>query len=84
MKSDLYYIYGILSIKDGRIYVGLTRDVEKRLNDHNSGKVFSTKGFCPWQLIYQEKVIRRERARFREKYFKSGCGKEFLKNIIPR
>ena len=82
MKSDLYYIYGILSVKHRRIYVGLTQNVEKRLEDHNSGRVFSTTPFRPWRIIYKEKVIGIIRARVREKYFKSGCGKEFLKNIV--
>ena len=79
-KIMAYVIYAIKSSFDNRIYVGFTADLENRLNEHNQGKTKSTKGFRPWYLIYEEKAETREEARRREKYFKSGCGKEFLKN----
>lgn len=77
----MYFVYAIKSQKDGRIYVGLSSDISRRISEHNSGYVFSTKGFRPWKLIYKEEVINRKEAREREKYLKSGCGKEFLKSI---
>jgi putative endonuclease len=61
----------------------LSKSVEKRLREHNSGHVFSTKGYRPWILVYNEFVGDRKIARAREKYFKSGFGKEHLKSIIP-
>ncbi len=77
----MYKVYAIRSIKDSRIYVGFTSDLNTRLKYHNSGRVFSTKGFRPWHVIYIEDCVSRTEARKREKYFKSGIGKEFLKNI---
>ena len=74
-----YIIYAIKSSVDNRIYVGLTRNLEKRIKEHNQGRTKSTKGFRPWFLIYKEIVETREEARNREKFLKSGCGKEFLK-----
>ena len=79
-----YIIYAIMSSFDNRIYVGFTADLENRIKEHNQGKTKSTKGFRPWSLLYTEKVITRDDARKREKYFKSGCGKEFLKNLKAR
>ena len=76
----MYTVYAIKSKIDSRIYVGFTVDVERRLKEHNSGKTKSTKGYCPWELIYTEKIEKRIDARKREKYLKSGVGKEFLKN----
>ncbi|MCD4704670.1 GIY-YIG nuclease family protein [bacterium] len=81
MKSD-YYVYAMVSIADGRIYVGISSNIKVRLKYHNSGNVFSTKGYRPWKLFYQEFVGNRIDARKREKYLKSGYGKEFLKSII--
>jgi putative endonuclease len=78
----MYFVYVIESQVDRRIYVGLSSNVENRIKDHNFGRVFSTKGYRPWTLVYYEKVGRRIEARKREKYLKSGCGKEFLKSII--
>ena len=56
--------------------------IERRLKEHNSGKTKSTKGFIPWKLIFTEICENRKIARLREKYYKSGIGKEFLKQKI--
>ncbi len=81
MKSE-FYVYAIRSIIDNRVYVGISSDVEARLKYHNLGKVFSTKGYRPWEILYKEFIGSRIDARKREKYFKSGCGKEYLKSKI--
>jgi putative endonuclease len=78
---DIYYVYAIKSDVDGRIYVGFSLDVEKRLKQHNAGKTTSTKGYRPWKLIYTEEVAGRIAARAKEKYYKSGIGKDFLKSL---
>jgi len=75
----MYFVYAIVSEVDQRIYVGFTTDVEKRLKEHNSGKTTSTKGYKPWNILVVEEVTSREEARKREKYLKSGIGKEYLK-----
>jgi len=77
----MYKVYAIISGKDQRIYVGLTSNIDRRLIEHNSGQTFSTKGYRPWKLLYSENVADRQKARKREKYLKSGVGKEFLKRI---
>lgn len=77
-------VYALIN-RNGRIYVGQTKNVEQRLQDHNLGRVFSTKGYRPWKLLYTETVADRIDARRREKYFKHGVGKEFLKSLnMPR
>jgi len=78
----IYYIYAIKSSVYNRIYVGFTANLEKRIKEHNQGKTKSTKGFTPWYLIYYETTETRIEARKREKYLKSGSGKEFLKNKL--
>ena len=77
----MFYVYAIKSLKDGRIYVGMCSNLENRLKEHNAGKTKSTKGFMPWFFIYSEEVKSRLEARKREKYLKSGVGKEFLKSL---
>jgi len=80
----MYKVYVIQSKADRRLYVGLTQNIERRVSEHNSGLVFSTKGYRPWGVVYSEEAKDRIEARKREKYLKSGCGKEFLKSFIPR
>ena len=75
-----YFVYAIKSVKDNRIYVGMSTNPNKRLREHNGGQVFSTKGFRPWILIFLESCgSSRVYTRTREKYWKSGIGKEKLK-----
>ncbi len=75
----MYFVYAIRSLQDGRIYVGFTTNLARRIKEHNSGSTRSTKGYRPWELIYYEEAPDRISARSREKYFKSGIGKEKLK-----
>jgi putative endonuclease len=79
MAEVKYFVYAIRSDKDGSIYVGMTGNIEKRFIEHNRGNVFSTKGHRPYRLIYKEECRNRILARNREKYWKSGIGKEKLK-----
>ncbi|MBW7891246.1 MAG: GIY-YIG nuclease family protein [Chitinophagaceae bacterium] len=76
----MFFVYVLRSQKDGRFYVGLTDDVTRRLKEHNSGKTKSTKGFIPWELLFFETFVTRIEARNREKYLKSGVGKEYVKS----
>ena len=78
----MYKVYVIKSEIDSRLYVGFTENIERRLKEHNSGKTRSTKGYILWVLVYTEEIIERPAARMREKYLKSGSGKEYLKRIL--
>lgn len=80
----MYYTYVIQSEKDKRFYTGFTEDLQNRLNEHNSGKVPSTKSRGPFRLIYYEACLNQQDATNREKYLKSGMGKRYLKNRLKR
>jgi len=77
-----YTVYAISSLSRKYIYVGLTSDLTERLNRHNSGYEKTTKPYSPFKLIYSEVCTSRVEARIREKYWKSGIGKEKLKKIL--
>ncbi|MBL7927990.1 MAG: GIY-YIG nuclease family protein [Bacteroidia bacterium] len=74
-----HFVYVLKSDKDGRLYVGMTSNLDRRLSEHINGNVFSTKGYRPWKLVFHEHFPSRDSARKREKYLKSGSGKEWLK-----
>ncbi|MCA0430054.1 MAG: GIY-YIG nuclease family protein [Bacteroidetes bacterium] len=78
----MYTVYAITSKSRKYIYVGLTSDLERRLKQHNNGYEKTTKPYAPFILIYKEIVSTRIEARKREKYWKSGIGKEKLKAMI--
>ncbi|KJJ85315.1 GIY-YIG nuclease superfamily protein [Candidatus Omnitrophus magneticus] len=70
-KSNMQYVYVLQSIKDGKWYTGCTEDLRKRFGEHNDGKVMSTKGREPFELIYYEASLNSEDSFAREKYLKS-------------
>jgi putative endonuclease len=74
----LNFVYVLKSLKDKKRYIGLTNNLDKRLNEHNRGKVAATKNRIPFELIYFEKYEKRDVAAKREKFFKTGRGREYL------
>jgi len=78
----MFYVYVIQSKKDTKWYTGFTDNLQRRFKEHNNGKIFSTKGRGPFELIYYEVCINKQDARAREIYLKSGMGKCYLKNRL--
>jgi len=80
----MMYTYILKSNKDGKWYTGCTSDLRKRFRLHNTNKVTSTKGRGPLDIIYYEACIDSDDAFARERYLKSGPGKQYLKNRLKR
>lgn len=78
----MYYVYLLISEKDGNFYTGSATDLKRRFEEHNSGRVISTKNRRPLKLIYYEACLDETDARSREKYLKSGMGKKYLRNRL--
>lgn len=78
----MYYVYAIKSELRKYIYVGLTNHPERRIKQHNDKKEKTTRAFTPFKIILIEKYPTRIGARKREKYLKSGTGKEYLKSLL--
>jgi putative endonuclease len=77
----MFFVYAIKSTVRNYIYVGMTNNVERRMMEHNNGENRSTKAYRPFVLIYTEAFSTRIEAREKEKYLKSGIGKEYLKSL---
>ena len=78
----MYLVYILYSEKYKRTYVGMSNNVLRRLNEHNSGKVRSTKSFLPWKIVHTESFNTRIEARVKEKYLKSAAGRRWRKNNL--
>lgn len=74
----MYYTYVLRSGKDEKWYIGFTKDLKLRLEQHDKGLVESTKQRRPFQLVYYEACLSQDDATKREKYLKSYHGKMFL------
>ena len=78
----MYYTYVLQSTKDNGFYVGFTKDLKLRVENHSKGLVDSTKHRRPLRLIYYEACQIQEDATKREKYLKTYNGKRFLYNRL--
>jgi putative endonuclease len=74
----MFYTYVLYSEKDKKMYMGFTKNLKLRFEQHNKGRVESTKNRRPLKLIYYEACIKSEDATKREKYFKTYLGRLFL------
>jgi len=71
----MFTVYILQSEKDNKRYIGFTENLERRLDEHKSGKVKSTKNRRPLTLIYKEEYPSKSEAMLREKEIKSKKGK---------
>ena len=78
----MFYVYVLQSERDQKFYVGYTRDLKLRVEQHNKGKVKSTKDPRPLSLIYYEACLDQRNAIKREKYLKTHFGKMFIRNRL--
>lgn len=78
----MYYTYVLRSLKDNRFYTGFTKDLKQRFEQHQKGRIESTKDRRPLELIYYEACLDQKDATKREKYLKTYNGKMFLRNRL--
>ena len=76
-----HYVY-ILENEHSKHYVGLTDNVNRRLAEHNRGKISSTAKYCPWKLAHFAGFPDRKKAAEYERYLKSGSGRSFRKRHL--
>jgi putative endonuclease len=76
----MHYVYILRSGADGGYYYGSTSDLQKRIKEHNSGRVKSTRSRRPMILHYHEEFADKAEALKRERYFKKRSGYRWLKS----
>lgn len=78
----MYVVYILRSRREGKLCTGYTRDLELRLREHNAGRTQSTKWRRPLEVVYVERYATEEEAKEREKYLKSGKGREEVRRLL--
>ena len=78
----MYFVYILKSLKNQRYYTGSTGDLEKRLKEHNSGKIKSTKNIRPLEIVYFEKLTTNIAARRCEKQIKRQKSRKHIESLI--
>jgi putative endonuclease len=74
----MYYVYVLHSSSYQGLYIGYSRNLRRRLAEHEAGDSISTRRRGPWRLIYYEAYLDEGDALGREKFLKSGAGREYL------
>ena len=80
--KDFYYVYVLLSNRDGKYYIGSTNDLNRRVSEHKQGKNISTAKRLPVELVYFEGHRSKQDAVRRERYYKTTKGKVTLRQVI--
>ncbi|HEV1994680.1 MAG TPA: GIY-YIG nuclease family protein [Candidatus Acidoferrum sp.] len=78
----MFFVYILRSKSNQRHYTGHATDLSQRLGQHNSGITKSTKNRGPWELVHHEEFTTRAEAMRREKFLKSGQGREEVQRIL--
>ena len=78
----MIFVYALFDRKSSEIYVGMTNNIERKVAEHRRGQSKYTRKFKSIECLLLEEYASYGEGRKREKYLKSGCGKEFLKEIL--
>jgi len=78
----MYYVYILKSLVNNRLYTGATNNLKRRIEEHNSGNSKYTKSTKPFVLLHKEIYKTRKEAYQRERFLKTGKGREELKKIL--
>jgi putative endonuclease len=68
-KHNMYYVY-LLQDKDGKLYIGYSTDLKRRIGEHTSGKVYTSSRMDQPRLVYYESYNEEVLAKEREKKLK--------------
>lgn len=79
----MFYVYVLYSEAFDKTYAGFTGSLEGRLAAHNhpSNKGY-TKRFQPWKILHSETYHSKKEAMERERFLKSGAGRELIQRIL--
>jgi putative endonuclease len=77
-----FFTYIIQSEQDQSFYIGLTSDLQQRLERHNAGLSNYTSGKAPWKLVYFEEYLTKTEALKREKFLKRMKNADFYRRLI--
>jgi len=78
----MFHAYVLRSELTGRLYIGSTSDLRRRIDEHNGGLATATKNRGPWRLVHSEEYPTRSLAVRRERYLKTGKGRQELRRLL--
>jgi len=77
----MFYVYVIKNLLTHKRYTGYTKNIHQRIKKHNTNHKGYTGQRGEWVLVYSEQYRNKNDALLREKFLKSGKGREFLNSL---
>lgn len=85
LETYVQYFVDVVLVPNDKIYIGYTGNLEQRFLSHNE---LSRKGytveFRPWEIAFSEEYTTKREAMAREKFLKTGKGREFVWSELRR
>jgi putative endonuclease len=78
----IFHVYILQSLVDGSYYIGYTKNLNKRLLQHNKARTGYTARKNPWKLVYYESFEDKSAANKRERFLKNQKSHDSLNGLI--
>ena len=78
----VYYFYVLQFVKNKKFYYGFTNDLKRGITDHKSKQLSFTSRNGEFTLVFYEAYLNKKDAQEAEKYFKTGHGREVLREKL--
>jgi len=78
----MYYVYILLNQAKTKTYTGVSEDANKRLEEHNAGRVRSSRLYRPYKIVHTESFTTLSQARQKENFYKSTTGRRKLREML--
>lgn len=80
----MHFVYILQSEADGTYYIGYSSNLERRLIEHNRGRLHFTKNRKPWIVIYKEEFSSKGEALKRERHIKGMKSRKYIDSLIDK
>jgi len=77
----MHHVYILLNKLKTKTYTGVTADVDKRLKEHNDGRVKSSRPYWPYDVLHIESYATLKEARAKERFYKTTTGRRKLQKL---
>ncbi len=78
----MFCVYVLYSERLDRYYVGRTKNIERRLIDHNAGRSTYTRRGRPWKIVYKEEFEAKTEAIDRELEIKGKKSRRYIEKLV--
>ncbi len=78
----MYFVYVLYSKSIDKLYIGFTNNLKRRILEHKSKNVYTSKRMSGCKLVYYEACLFKKDAQRREIQLKTGFGRNYLRKRV--